>query len=71
MKVQVNRVLRLQDAADASGICKRTLQRYIADGTGPSTVALSARAVGVLESDLNDWLLSRRRAAPGSNTAAA
>lgn len=65
-----NRVLRLQQAADSIGICKRTLQRYIAEGTGPATITLSARAVGILESDLNAWLLSRRRAAPGMSAAA-
>lgn len=60
------KLLMLNEAAARCGVSKRTLQRYIADGTGPATVVLSARCVAIIESDLTDWIQSRRRAAPGS-----
>jgi predicted DNA-binding transcriptional regulator AlpA len=55
-------------AAYRAGFCRRTLERMIAEGTGPATVQMSRRRVGILESDLEAWLLKRRRPAPGEET---
>jgi hypothetical protein len=43
----------------------RTLERLLAEGTGPAKVQISKRRVGILESDLEKWLNTRRRPAPG------
>jgi predicted DNA-binding transcriptional regulator AlpA len=58
-------VLSLDQAAFRAGIVRRTLERLLAEGTGPAKVQVSKRRVGILESDLERWLASRRRAAPG------
>jgi hypothetical protein len=34
----------------------------LADGTGPAIVQLSPRRIGILESDLINWMAARRRA---------
>jgi hypothetical protein len=63
------KVLTYQEAANRASINLRTLQREFALGRGPATVALSARRRGVLEADLDTWLISRRRPSPGSKVA--
>ncbi|MCQ4190748.1 helix-turn-helix transcriptional regulator [Methylocystis suflitae] len=65
------RVLSLFEASHRANIAKRTLERLISIGEGPATIHLSARRVGVLESDLESWLLSRRKAPPGEKKAEA
>ena len=59
------RVITFQEAADRASITLRTLQREFALGRGPTTIALSTRRRGVLETDFEAWLLARRRPAPG------
>lgn len=58
-------VLNFNEAAKRAGIARRTLERLIAIGEGPSVLHISTRRRGVLESDFDEWLSSRRRAAPG------
>jgi predicted DNA-binding transcriptional regulator AlpA len=58
-------VLSLNEAARRVNIARRTLERSIALGEGPAVVELSARRRGILATDLDAWLLKRRRPAPG------
>jgi predicted DNA-binding transcriptional regulator AlpA len=58
-------VLSLDQAAFRAGIVRRTLERLLAEGTGPAKVQVSKRRVGILETDLEKWINSRRRSAPG------
>jgi len=57
-------VLSLDQAAHRAGVVRRTLERLFAEGSGPARVQLSKRRVGILESDLEKWLASRRILAP-------
>ena len=59
------RVLSYNEAAERAGIVRRSLERLIACGDGPAIVHVSIRRQGVIEADLERWLLSRRRAPPG------
>lgn len=63
------KVLSYDEAAARAGIVRRSLERQIAKGEGPSVVHVSMRRRGILEGDLEKWLLSRRRAAPGDASA--
>lgn len=54
------RVLNYNEAADRAGVVRRTLERLISEGEGPPVVAVSTRRRGILESDFETWLLSRR-----------
>jgi hypothetical protein len=58
-------VLSYNEAAARAGIVRRTLERLISLGVGPPVIVLSARRRGILEADLETWLLQRRRAVPG------
>jgi len=59
-------ILSLGQAAYRAGIVRRTLERMLAEGTGPVKVQVSKRRVGILEADLEHWLNSRRRPGPWS-----
>ena len=61
------KVLSYDEAATRAGIVRRSLERLIAEGEGPAVIHISQRRRGVLESDLEQWLLSRRRAAPSEH----
>jgi hypothetical protein len=61
----MKRVLSLDEAAGQANIVRRTLERLIANGEGPAVINISKHRRGILDSDLEKWLLSRRRAAPG------
>lgn len=61
----VLRVLNFNEAAQRGSFTRRTLERLIANGEGPSVIHISARRRGILETDWENWLLSRRRKAPG------
>lgn len=62
-------VLSLDQAAFRAGIVRRTLERLLSEGTGPAKVQLSRRRVGIIEADLEAWLLKRRHPAPGEEAA--
>ena len=65
------RVVSLNDAAARAGFCRRSLDRLIARGEGPSLIKISDRRLGVLETDLESWLMARRKPAPGEKKAGA
>jgi predicted DNA-binding transcriptional regulator AlpA len=58
-------VLSYDEAAKKAGLVRRSLERLLARGEGPPVIHISIRRRGVLETDLNEWLLSRRHAPPG------
>jgi hypothetical protein len=41
----------------------------LAEGIGPAKVQVSKRRVGILESDLEKWLIARRQPVPGEHGA--
>lgn len=61
----MDQVLTLNEFAARAGITRRSVERLIADGSGPAIVRLMRRRVGILEKDAQAWLLSRRQPAPG------
>jgi predicted DNA-binding transcriptional regulator AlpA len=63
-------VLSYDQAAARAGIVRRTLERMISIGEGPAVIKISQRRRGILESDFEEWLLKRRRPAPGAASAA-
>jgi excisionase family DNA binding protein len=63
-------VLSYDEAAKKAGLVRRTLERLLAQGEGPAVIFISQRRRGILESDLEVWLKSRRRPAPGESASA-
>ena len=68
-----DRILRIEEVLDMTGLSRSSLYRRIDDGTFPAPLLLggdTSRAVGWLESEVIAWIASRPRAA-GPPTAAA
>lgn len=59
------KVLNYNECAERANTTRRNFERQLADGKGPPIVHISARRRGVLESDFEAWLMSRRQAVPG------
>lgn len=59
-------ILRRRDVERATGLSRSTLYALMADGKFPRPIRLSLRAVGWLESDLQEWQAARaaKRDAP-------
>jgi predicted DNA-binding transcriptional regulator AlpA len=66
-----SRVLTYAECCQRASIVRRTFERLLACGEGPTALHLSPRRRGVLESDFEAWLRSRRRAAPGDAASSA
>ena len=58
-------ILSYGEAAARARVVRRTLERLISVGEGPAIVEVSTRRRGILDCDLDAWLLKRRRPAPG------
>ncbi|RLV58303.1 AlpA family transcriptional regulator [Parashewanella curva] len=58
------KILRLPEVKSRTGIARSTIYKLIDAGDFPPPVALGARAVGWLESDVNEWIASRRVYSP-------
>ena len=54
-----NAVLRLPLVKARTGLSRSTIYLRTAEGSFPKPVSLGARAVGWLESDIEQWLTSR------------
>lgn len=53
------RLLRLGEVADRLGISKATVYRWLEGGRLPARRAIGENTVGILESELTEWLRSR------------
>lgn len=54
-----NRMLTAAQAAERIGVTTRTLFTYRKEGTGPTYVRYSAKAVKYPENELNEWIAAR------------
>jgi prophage regulatory protein len=51
-----NNILRLPAVKVRTGLSRSTIYLRISEGSFPKPVSLGSRAVGWLESEVNDWL---------------
>jgi predicted DNA-binding transcriptional regulator AlpA len=65
----LRRTLSLTEVAALEGCSRRTVERAISVGLGPSLVQISKRRIGVREDDYEEWVTRRRRPSPGSKVA--
>lgn len=52
-------IIRLPVVKARTGLSRSTIYQHIANGTFPKQINLGVRAVGWLESDINEWIDSR------------
>lgn len=55
------KILRLKEVKTRTGLGRSTIYLRIAQGSFPKSIALGERAVGWLESDLDEWINERIR----------
>ena len=67
---QTHKTRRAGGAIGRAGFVRRSLERLIARGEGPAIIHLGKRRRGILESDMEARLLSRRRAPPSEDAKA-
>lgn len=58
-------ILSKAQSARRLGTSVRQLERLNAAGEGPPIIRLGTRKVGILDSDLDAWIASRRVVPPG------
>ena len=51
-----DRILRLNEVLDRTGLSRATLYRKIQDGTFPRQVRIATRCTGWRESAINEWM---------------
>jgi len=49
-------ILRLPTVKDRTGLSRSTIYLRISEGTFPKPISLGSRAVGWIESEINEWL---------------
>jgi prophage regulatory protein len=52
-------ILRRKQVQERTGLSRSTIYLRITQGTFPKTISLGDRAVGWLESEINEWLNAR------------
>lgn len=52
-------ILRLKEVQARTGLSRSTLYERIKAGTFPQPISLGIRAVGFLESEINNWIEAR------------
>ena len=51
-----HKILRLPDVIERVGFSRSTIYDFIAKGRFPEPIHIGIRAVGWLDSDINDWI---------------
>jgi prophage regulatory protein len=56
MEQEKNRILRLQEVMDRTGMSRATLYAAMKRGDFPQSIQISKRCVGWLEADIEAWI---------------
>lgn len=59
------RILRLKDVIEKTGLARSTIYKHIDLGIFPKPVPLGGRAVGWVDSELQEWISERIRERDG------
>jgi len=62
-----DRIMRRREVQRTTGLSRSSLYRLIAAGGFPSSIQLSANAVGWLEAEVSAWIAGRIAASRGGN----
>lgn len=53
------RVMRLKEVIECTGLGRSSIYNFVAEETFPKPIPLGGRAVGWLESEVNDWIMMK------------
>jgi prophage regulatory protein len=62
-----NVILRLPAVKARTGLSRSSIYQHIAHGSFPRPVSLGARAVGWVESEIEEWILRKIKESRGSS----
>ena len=62
MEQEKNRILRLQEVMDRTGMSRATLYNAMRKNEFPHSVQITTRCVGWLEADIEAWIKARKNA---------
>jgi prophage regulatory protein len=51
-----NKIIRLPEVKNKTGLSRSSIYLRMSQGEFPRSISLGARAIGWLESDVNEWL---------------
>ena len=51
-----HKILKLSEVKEVTGKCRSAIYREISEGTFPKQINLGPRAVGWLESEIQEWI---------------
>ena len=60
MEQKLDKILKLSEVLNITALSKCTIWLYIKKGLFPASVKLGPRRIGWFESDIQDWLLSKK-----------
>lgn len=52
-----SRIIRLPEVIEITGLSRSSIYSYISQGNFPASVQIGSRAVGWLETEVNEWVL--------------
>lgn len=55
----VTRILRLPDVKARTGLSRSSIYLRMSEGAFPASISLGGRAIGWLESEIDDWIARR------------
>lgn len=53
------KIIRLKEVVSITSLARSTIYRYVGQGVFPKPISLGDRAVGWVESEVNEWILMR------------
>ena len=54
-----HRIMRIEEVCRCTALARATIYKYIDQNLFPKSISLGGRAVGWLESEVQDWIQSR------------
>ena len=60
-------ILRRKQVEQRCGLARSTIYHWISKGRFPAPILLGKRAVGWLESEVDEWIADRHRSVGGAN----
>ena len=58
----VTRILRLPEIKNRTGLSRSTIYLRMSDGAFPKPISLGGRAVGWIETEIDDWIVYQIKA---------
>ena len=63
-----NKILRLPEVINHTGLSRSTIYQQIADRTFPEPISIGERAVGWIEEEIDQWVQDKTAETRGSST---